>query len=256
MLKIVSQVSFVGFLIFAFGACEHAPLPPLDNPYQPGDTTGNGGNDTTGAGGSDTTIGTGSVVCDPDTIYFQQMILPLLNSNCAVSGCHDPETAEDDVVLSDYQSIMATADVVPFQPDESDIIEVLFETDPEDMMPPPGNTPLTMEQKNLLIEWINQGALNNSCVATQCDTTNVSFSQNVFPIISNNCTGCHSGNNPSGDISLTNYNEVKEAVLNFDLLNSILWNGLAENMPKNANQLSDCQIGMIEIWINDGTPNN
>jgi hypothetical protein len=44
--------------------------------------------------------------------------------------------------------------------------------------------------------------------------------------------------------------------LNFDLLNSILWNGLAENMPKNGDQLSDCQIDIIEIWINDGTPNN
>jgi mono/diheme cytochrome c family protein len=113
-----------------------------------------------------------------------------------------------------------------------------------------------MEQKNLLIDWINQGALNNSCVASECDTIDISYLQDVFPIILNNCTGCHSGNDPSGGFSLTNHAEVKEAVLNFDLLNSILWNGLAENMPKNADQLSECQIGIIEIWINNGMPNN
>lgn len=231
-------------LILVIVACEHQPLPPIVNPIIPGDTTGTGGNDSN------------AVVCDPDTLYFQQMILPLLNSNCAVSGCHDPQTAKASVVLSDYQSIISTGEVVPFQPQESDIIEVLFETDPDDMMPPPGNTPLTTEQKNLLIDWINQGALNNSCVETECDTLNVSFAQDVFPIISNNCTGCHSGSNPSGGFKLTNYSEVKEAVLNFDLLNSILWNGMAENMPKNGDQLSDCQIGIIERWINDGTPDN
>jgi mono/diheme cytochrome c family protein len=247
MCKRIYQVLLITLVIVVFEACKHDPLQPVGEPDSPGDTTGTGGGDTTGAGG---------VVCDPDTIYFQQMILPLLNSNCAVSGCHDPATAEDDVVLSDYQSIMATADIVPFDADESEIIEVLFETDPEDMMPPPGNTPLTMEQKNLLIDWINQGALNNSCVASECDTIDISYLQDVFPIVLNNCTGCHSGNDPSGGFSLTNHAEVKEAALNFDLLNSILWNGLAENMPKNGDQLSDCQIDIIEIWINDGTPNN
>ena len=244
MYKYIYRILALALLVLVAESCEHEPLAPIVDPDIPEDTTGTGGNDSN------------LVVCDPDTVYFNQMILPLLNSNCAVSGCHNPETAEDDVVLSDYESILATADIVPFDANESDIIEVLFETDPDDMMPPPGNTPLTLEQKNLLIDWINQGALNNSCEPTSCDTTDVSFAQNVFPIISNSCTGCHSGNDPSGGFSLTNHAEVKEAVLNFDLLNSILWNGLAENMPKNGDQLSDCQISIIEQWINDGTPDN
>jgi len=236
----LSNLLLFASIIFISAACEHDPLTPIEDPIVPDDTTGNG-----------------VIVCDPDTIYFQQIILPLLNSNCAVSGCHDPETAKDDVVLSDYESVMATAGVVPFNADESEIIEVLFETDPDDLMPPPpDNLPLTMEQKNLLIDWINQGALNNNCVYDVCDTVDVSFSKNVFPIIANSCTGCHSGSDPSGGFKLTNHAEVKEAVLNFDLLNSILWNGLAENMPKNGEQLSDCQIDIIEVWINDGTPNN
>ena len=237
----INPIFFIAFLIIAIWACEHEPLPPGDpvNPNLPVDTSG-----------------IEEINCDSDTIYFKQIILPLLNSNCAVTGCHDPITAEGDVILSNYQNIMMTADVVPFQPEESDIIEVLFLTDPEEFMPPPGNTPLTTEQKILLIEWINQGALNNSCEPTTCDTTNISFNQNIFPIISANCAGCHSGNDPSGGISLTDYTEISDQSLNGSLLNAIKWNGLAENMPKNSDQLSDCKIDMIEIWINNGAPNN
>lgn len=231
----------IALSIIVLWACEHEPLPPADPPIpdQPVDTSG-----------------IEEIVCDPDTIYFKQMILPLLNSNCSVTGCHDQITAQNDVILSDYQNIMTTTEVVPFQPEESHIIEVLFLTDPEESMPPPDNTPLTDEQKNLLIEWINQGALNNSCEPTTCDTIDVSFAENVFPIISANCTGCHSGSEPSGGIYLTNYTEISNQSLNGELLNAIKWNGLVENMPYDNDQLSDCKISIIELWINNGAPNN
>lgn len=240
MLFKINSIFIVALVILVLGACEHEPLPPKDpvisNPVD--------------------TSNTGDIVCDPDTIYFKQVILPLLNSNCAVTGCHDAGTAENDIILSDYQNIITTGDVIPFQPEESDIIEVLFETDPEESMPPAGNTPLTTEQKNLLIGWINQGALNNSCEPTICDTIDVSFAQNIFPIVNASCTGCHSGDEPSGGINLTDYDEISNHSLNGELLNAIKWNGMAENMPKNSDQLSDCKIDIIEIWINNGAPNN
>ena len=237
----ISPFLLIALATLILWSCEHEPLPPRVplNPSQPVDTSGSE-----------------EIVCDPDTIYFKQIILPLLNSNCSVIGCHDPITAQNDIILSDYQNIMSTAEVVPFQPEESNIIQVLFLTDPEESMPPPDNTPLTIAQKNLLIEWINQGALNNSCEPTACDTTDVSFTQNIFPIISGNCTGCHSGTDPSGGISLTDYTEIRNQSLNGELLNAIKWNGLAENMPKNSDQLSDCKIDIIEAWINNGAPNN
>jgi len=243
--KLISFCLF-SLTILLFSSCEHEPLPPIPVPPLPIDTTGTGGNDTTNQ----------EVTCDPNTIYFEQMIRPLLNSNCAVTGCHDPITAEDDVVLSDYQNIISTGEVQAFNPFESEIIEVLFETDPDDKMPPPGNTPLTTEQRNLLIDWINQGAQNNSCEASVCDTVNVTFSQSVMPIIAENCTGCHSGNNPSGNISLTNYAQISNESTNGKLLDAMKGNPNAVAMPLNSPLLSDCRISIIEIWINNGTPNN
>ena len=48
-------------------------------------------------------------------------------------------------------------------------------------------------------------------VPSPCDTTNVTYTQSVWPIISNNCTNCHSGSTPSGNISLENYDEIAAA---------------------------------------------
>ena len=37
----------------------------------------------------------------------------------------------------------------------------------------------------------------------ECDTTNVSYATDVWPIIESNCVVCHSGAAPSGNIKLT-----------------------------------------------------
>ncbi|HNK30009.1 MAG TPA: hypothetical protein PKG65_13840, partial [Ferruginibacter sp.] len=34
----------------------------------------------------------GEQTCSADTVYFQNKVLPLLNSSCAMSGCHDDIT--------------------------------------------------------------------------------------------------------------------------------------------------------------------
>jgi len=71
------------------------------------------------------TTGNGEIPCDPDTAYFQNDVLPLLMSSCGIAGCHDPQTAEDDVILTSYFYVMETADVEPGEPWESDLWERL-----------------------------------------------------------------------------------------------------------------------------------
>lgn len=200
------------------------------------------------------------IPCDPDTFYFQNEILPLLQSSCAMTGCHDPGSAQEGVILNSYLNVINTGEVEPFSPLSSKLYEVLIEDEPEDRMPPPPRS-LTTQQKQSIYGWIAQGALNNYCEDLDCDSINVTFSQTVWPVIQTRCYGCHSGTNPSGGISLANYNNVKTAGAKpagtyGSLLGTIMWYGGNVPMPKNGNQLSDCNIAQIKKWIEDGMPDN
>lgn len=93
-------------------------------------------------------------------------------------------------------------------------------------------------------------------VPPPCDTTNVTYSANVWPVINDNCTSCHSGSAPSGNISLTDYSEIVDAADNGSLLGTIRHDAGWTPMPKGGAQLPDCDIQRIEIWVEDGTPNN
>lgn len=196
------------------------------------------------------------IPCDPDTIYFENDILPLLQSSCGTTGCHDPITAEDDVILTNYADIMATGKIVPGDAQESELYEVITESDPDKIMPPPPNNSLNASQIELIYTWIQQGALNNYCEQEDCDTVNVTFSSTVLPIIQNSCTGCHSGANPDGGIRLENYSDIVAVASSGSLIGVITHAAGYSPMPKNGSKLSDCKIAQIQKWIEDGTPEN
>ncbi len=193
--------------------------------------------------------------CDPDTVYFENEILPLLLSSCATTGCHDELSAEDGVVLVDYASIIETGKIKPGDPNDSELYEVLFKDDPEERMPPAPKDPLTSEQKSLIEKWILQGAKNNSCTP-DCDTLDVTFSGNVWPIMQTNCVGCHSGLNPSGEVLITNYQDVVFLADDGSLLGVIKQEGGFAPMPPKGAKLNECDISTIEIWIKNGKQND
>ncbi len=95
-------------------SCKHSPF-MIEDDVVPIDTTGNP-IDTMNI---DTVSG---IPCDPDIVYFDLDILPILKSNCAFSGCHDAASAEKDVILESYESVMQTADVRPYDLDGSDLV--------------------------------------------------------------------------------------------------------------------------------------
>jgi hypothetical protein len=123
-------------------------------------------------------------------------------------------------------------------------------------MPPPPNNELTAEQIATIVDWINQGATNEECVNTDCDLTNVTYSEAVWPIIQINCTGCHSGGNPQGNISLTNYEEIALYAENGFLSGVINNEPGYVPMPFNGNPLDQCSIDIIDEWINEGYLDN
>jgi len=112
----------------------------------------------------------------------------------------------------------------------------------------------------IVLVWLTSSCYNDNYQTLYpsggCDTTNVTFTADVWPLISANCTGCHSGGAPSGNISLTNYSDVVAALNGGRFLGSINHDPGYSAMPKGGSKLSDCSILKIENWANQGMPNN
>ncbi len=229
-------------------SCKHQPL---------FDDDGLGPIDSTDTIDIIDTIPTGTP-CDPDKVYFESQVLPILISNCAMSGCHNAASHQDGVVLDSYAKVMQTGKVKPFKPNDSDLYEVITETDLDDRMPPPPNAALSQDQIQVIRKWIEQGALDLKCDpnAGGCDTTNVSFSQTLSPVINTFCKGCHSGTNPSAGIGLDTYNGVKTVALNGKLYGAIAWSTGFQKMPQGGNKLDACTISQFKSWIDAGAPGN
>jgi hypothetical protein len=187
--------------------------------------------------------------CDPDTVYFQNTILPLVVSSCATTGCHDQASHRDGVILTDYASIIKTGEIKPGDPNDSEFFETLTDDD-DDLMPPPPYDPLSSEQIELIRIWIAQGAENNSCI-DGCDTTSVTFSGQVWPMMEAYCTGCHSASAPGGGVVIASYNDMVALAENGSLMGSIRWEAGYAKMPTNQ-MLSDCNISVLQKWIDNG----
>jgi hypothetical protein len=206
--------------------------------------------------GTDTNAGTVTnpstpavVTCSPDTVYFNQTILPLITSNCAMSGCHDAISHKEGVILTDYTHIRAYSSTT--NPAGS----TLYRSIVTGYMPPKG--PLTSTQMASILKWMQQGAKNNSCVASgNCVATNVSFANTVLPTLRTNCTGCHSGTTPSAGIDLNSYATVKVQAANGKLVGSISHAAGYIAMPSATVSISSCEISQIKAWVTEGTLNN
>lgn len=95
---------------------------------------------------------------------------------------------------------------------------------------------------------------------TNCDgSTEVTFSETIQPIITSRCVSCHSTNgaaNLGGGIRLDSYENIKIRADNGSLLGTIKHSPGYPQMPQGSSKLSDCQISLIELWIEEGTLNN
>lgn len=242
------------FLLFCIGIFAYSCKHEIPNVATNGGGSGGGGGNGGGGGGTGGGGG-GAAPCDSNKVYFQQQVLPILLSNCAMSGCHDAASHQDGVILTSYQSVMATADVRPGRPFNSDLYESIVETDLRKRMPPSPNLALTDDQKALIYNWILQGAQDLVCQEL-CDASNFTFSGAVQNIMTNKCQGCHSGTTPAGGIDLSTYAGIKAKVDDGKLWGAINHAPGFSPMPKNGNKLSDCEIQQIENWIAAGALNN
>jgi len=191
--------------------------------------------------------------CDPDKIYFTNQILPIYISNCAISGCHDAESAEDDVVLINYNTI--SSKMKPGDPNDSEYYTVLLDIESDELMPrdPKSGIGYSLPQNelDLIKNWILQGAVDNYC--NDCDTTEYSFASTIFPIFETNCStssGCH-GTGSLNSVLLA-YEQIKPFADNGMIETRAI---IHKNMPP-ANPLPDCELLLIKKWIDSGALNN
>lgn len=240
-------VPALSVLVLLIGpACQREPI-------YIGSDSGNPGGGTDTGGGGDTSTG---IPCSPDSVYFNQQVLPILTSNCAMSGCHDEKSRREGVILTSYDRVLQTGGIRVSSPSRSKIYSSLS-AGGEERMPPPPRAALTDAQKNLILKWIQQGALNRTCDAA-CDETQYGFSAVIKPLIDNRCVGCHGAVSPEAGIRLTTYAEIKATVDNGKLWGSVahLSGYTAMPYPAGSAKLPDCQLNQIRHWIDAGAPND
>lgn len=92
------------------------------------------------------------------SISFANDILPILESRCV--NCHGGERVEEGLLLRSYAELMAGSDngpvIVPGDAENSLLVELVV----SQKMPKRGPK-LTPPQVQLIVDWVNQGALDN-----------------------------------------------------------------------------------------------
>ena len=90
----------------------------------------------------------------------------------------------------------------------------------------------------------------------ECITTNISYVEDIAPIIQQNCFSCHSAAVNTANITLEGHAKLAGYALNGQLLGVIRHSQGYIAMPQGAAKLSDCNIAKIEAWAMDGALNN
>jgi len=89
-----------------------------------------------------------------------------------------------------------------------------------------------------------------------CDTTGVTYSGLVAPILASNCNSCHSTEAPSGSVITSTYDGLMVAINSGQFRKAINHLSGASAMPKNGSKLPSCELSRIDAWLNQGAPQN
>lgn len=83
----------------------------------------------------------------------------------------------------------------------------------------------------------------------------VTYSSRIVQIMDNQCVNCHGSINPSAGLSLHTYEKVREAVLDFGLIERIsLPQGNSLMMPQGGNRMSQNDINAVIEWESNNFP--
>lgn len=91
-----------------------------------------------------------------------------------------------------------------------------------------------------------------------CDTTTVSYTADVRPILDAKCAtaGCHDAGTGAGGYDFSTHATTQPSATNGKLVGTVNWTAGFSAMPKNQPKLSQCEINKITRWANQGALNN
>lgn len=87
---------------------------------------------------------------------FQNDVLPILKQRCALAGCHTANGPQG-IDLRTYKSVTASGGSVV----ADDALASRLVTEIVNGNMPPDGPPLSTDQIQLIVDWINEGAKNN-----------------------------------------------------------------------------------------------
>src|SRR3954466_507625 len=92
-------------------------------------------------------------------VRFNRDIRPILSENCFACHGHDQNQRKAKLRLDVREIAIEKEAIVPGKPEQSKLVEHIFATDPDEIMPPPkSRKSLTAAQKEVLKQWIKEGA--------------------------------------------------------------------------------------------------
>jgi hypothetical protein len=200
-------------------------------------------------------------------VCFTGDILPIFNNNCAIPGCHDGGGRESRRAMNNYNDIVR--DVSPGNPDASRLYQTII-SKWGNLMPP--KQPLSLENREKIRIWIEQGAALTTCsggtgtggnggsnnyIARAC------FTRDILPVLISRCAskGCHDAISHVGGHSYTSYATTMTSVTpgspaNSHMYQTILRTSGEEKMPPTGSpQLTVAEIDSIGKWISYGALN-
>lgn len=93
-------------------------------------------------------------------------------------------------------------------------------------------------------------------ITENCDLVEVSYSNDIVPVLQAQCYSCHSVNNPEGGVILDSYDQTIISVNNGSLFGSMNHDAGYSIMPPSGQKVSQCDLDKLKLWIDNGALNN
>jgi hypothetical protein len=89
-----------------------------------------------------------------------------------------------------------------------------------------------------------------------CFKDTVSYSSEIEPIISGKCYACHSIGSTISTIILEGYDNIKRYAEDGRLYGAVSHSVGFSPMPQGGAMLPECELEKINVWVQNGAPNN
>ncbi|WP_045688482.1 hypothetical protein [Hymenobacter sp. AT01-02] len=90
-----------------------------------------------------------------------------------------------------------------------------------------------------------------------CTTPDVvSYSASISPLLTQNCRSCHNSVLVTGSVNLEDFSVIQKYIRSGELMGNVKHLPGYNPMPQGGKKLSDCDIELLQKWVDAGAPNN